>query len=92
MSINAQKYTCTVCHQPFVIQESTRNNQTDTQHSACLEMIAGKRGSGRDEGQSHIQHGPCSRCGSETEYFSLPDGSHTIQCPECSQAYSSSSY
>jgi hypothetical protein len=85
------RYQCHLCGQWY---ESYSDSGVREEPScpACLNMLSHKRGSGRDKAQSHIQYGPCSRCGSETEYFNLSDGSHTLQCPQCSRTYSSSAY
>lgn len=93
MTANNTRYQCQICRTWFQADpNATPSDGASNNCPACQEMLGHKRGTGRDEGQSQIQYGPCSRCGSQTEYFSLPDGSHTIQCPECSRAYSSSSY
>jgi DNA-directed RNA polymerase subunit RPC12/RpoP len=98
MQVTDKEYTCTMCSEHFRIDsevEALQASQDFTegiQCPACREVTDHKRGSGRDEGQSHIHYGPCSQCGSQTEYFALPNGEHTSQCPECGRAYSSSSY
>jgi hypothetical protein len=93
MKANYIQYQCHICHKWFQAdQNAAPLGSLNINCPDCLEMFVHKRGSGRDEGQSHIQYGPCLRCGSQTEYFSLPDGSHTVQRIECSLAYSSSSY
>lgn len=98
MSAHTMEYTCTSCQKHFIFesdeeaQQAVQNNPSEVRCPFCQEVITNKRGSGRDEGQSHLAYGLCARCGSQTEYFQLPDGSHTILCPECSRAYSSSSY
>lgn len=98
MSLINKNYTCTLCGKHFesymefdelnILQGSNEGLQCPT----CQEMTSHKRGTGRDQNQSNIQYGPCTSCGSQTEYFPLPDGRHTTQCPDCSRAYSSSSY
>lgn len=86
MKTENSQYKCQLCGNMLNADDQNTNCP------ACRDMLLNKRGSGRDEGQSHIQYGPCSRCGSQTEYFHLPEGGHTTLCPECARAYSSSSY
>ncbi|MCE3237006.1 MAG: hypothetical protein K0Q50_3198 [Vampirovibrio sp.] len=90
--------TCTICGQHFSTDTEVEEPQAShgfaegVQCPACREATSHKRGSGRDQDQSHIHYGPCSQCGNQTEYFAQPNGTYTNQCPECGRAYSSSSY
>lgn len=92
-----QLYTCTLCHQKFAptSNEAVFNASQDYPDMlcpACQDMKTHKRGSGRDQEQSAVQYGPCPVCGSQTEYFPMTKGQHTVYCPQCSRSYSSSSY
>ena len=91
MNKQAQKLTCSNCHSRFIPDESYIDSEkllcTD-----CQKIESQKRGSGRDEGQSHLSYGPCENCGSQTQYFpGLHKGDHII-CPDCEKRNSSSSY
>lgn len=97
MSTKSPQLICSSCNQTFTPDSRVETfNATENPKGvycpACLKMQTQKRGSGRDEGQSHIQYGPCERCGSETQYFPLSYGGHTTYCPECERRYSTSSY
>lgn len=94
---NQATYICSQCQQPFSSKSNEEHfNATQSYPElicpACQGVRSHKRGTGRDQGQSHIMHGPCAVCGSETEYFPMTKGQHTIYCPDCNKAYSSSSY
>lgn len=98
MAVQGKEYECTSCGQSFVFRPekesllSIQDFEAEVQCPSCRETLSHKRGSGRDTGQSHIQHGKCIKCGSETEYFPLPDEQHTFYCSECAKGYASSSY
>lgn len=98
MITTGQEYVCTACGQHIIFQfegeeaVATKEYTEGLKCPLCREVNSLKRGSGRDSGQSHLSYGPCARCSSQTEYFNLPNGTHTVYCPECSRAYSSSSY
>lgn len=89
---------CSHCQQTFTSTSDTdffnaTRTYPDVRCPKCQKIDTYKRGRGRDEGQSHILHGPCANCGSPTEYYALSMGQHTQFCLECSNnAYSSSSY
>lgn len=90
-------YLCSQCQRPFSPKSNEQLfNASQTYPKMicpeCQGVKSSKRGTGRDLGQSHILHGPCAVCGSETEYFPMTKGQHTIYCTDCSKAYSSSSY
>lgn len=98
MSILGKDYTCSACGHRFQFQsegeelENTHGYEEPVKCPTCDDVIRHKRGSGRDEGQSHLHYGPCSKCGSLTELFPKQGGKYTTLCPECARAYSSSSY
>lgn len=98
MSIIGQEYTCSSCGKHFRFQseaeefETTHGYEEPVKCPACNAVVRQKRGSGRDEGQSHLHYGMCPKCNSQTQVYSLQNGTHTTLCPECSRAYSSSSY
>jgi DNA-directed RNA polymerase subunit RPC12/RpoP len=98
MSITGKNYICSACGQRFQFQseeeelEDTHGYQEPVKCPACNAVIRHKRGSGRDQGQSHLHYGPCPKCGSQTELFPMQGGEYTALCPECARAYSSSSY
>lgn len=91
MNKQAQKQlSCSNCHKLFTPVETFVDSEQNL-CPACQEMQAQKRGSGRDEGQSHLQYGRCEYCGSQTQYLPHHKG-HQLLCPDCENLYSSSSY
>lgn len=98
MSNEGKEYNCSACGHRFRFQSEgleLESMHTDEEHlkcPACNDVIQHKRGSGRDQGQSHLHHGICPKCGSQTELFPTQGGEYTSLCPECSRAYSFSSY
>lgn len=97
MSIGVE-YICDSCGQYLHFQskvealEKTHGYEEPVNCPACNEVMRHKRGSGRDEGQSHLHYGPCSKCNSQTQLFPIEGGKYTTLCPTCARAFSSSSY
>lgn len=98
MAVQGKEYQCVSCRQQFIFEPekeeflSLQEFQDAAQCPACRDAESNKRGSGRDTGQSQILYGKCMKCGSNTEYFPLPNKEHTFYCSECAKGYVSSSY
>lgn len=94
MTKEAEKMTCPSCQSDFTVDKplTESDNPEMAQCHECQALQAKKRGSGRDEGQSHLQYGRCERCGSQTQYFSEQHAGNHVICPACERHNSSSSY